>query len=62
MEFEYALSRVPLGPEIMIETAEHLSSFDGLVSTSNHLVSGEKLVWIKTTRPIWWTAELRAIT
>jgi len=36
-----------------------LSSFDGLVSTSNHLVPGEKVVYIKTTRPIWWTVELR---
>ncbi|KAG6807937.1 hypothetical protein H0H92_005962, partial [Tricholoma furcatifolium] len=36
------------------------SSFDGLVSTSNHLVPEEKEVRIKTSRPIWWTAELRA--
>ncbi|OBZ72122.1 Thiamin pyrophosphokinase 1 [Grifola frondosa] len=36
------------------------SSFDGLVSTSNHLVSGENTVWIKTTKPIWWTVELKA--
>ncbi|KIM39768.1 hypothetical protein M413DRAFT_446683 [Hebeloma cylindrosporum] len=35
------------------------SSFDGLVSTSNHLVPGERVVWIKTSQPIWWTAELR---
>ncbi|KAK2460877.1 hypothetical protein APHAL10511_007347 [Amanita phalloides] len=34
------------------------SSFDGLISTSNHLVPG-KNVWIKTTKPIWWTVELR---
>ncbi|RDB25974.1 thiamine pyrophosphokinase 1 [Hypsizygus marmoreus] len=38
---------------------EHPSSFDGMVSTSNHLVLEEKEVRIKTTRPIWWTAELR---
>ncbi|KAF5390636.1 hypothetical protein D9757_002752 [Collybiopsis confluens] len=37
---------------------DHPSSFDGLVSTSNHLVS-EKDVWIKTTKPIWWTVELK---
>ncbi|KAG6810486.1 hypothetical protein H0H92_011666 [Tricholoma furcatifolium] len=36
------------------------SSFEGLVSTSNHLVPEEKEVRIKTSRPIWWTAELRA--
>jgi len=35
------------------------SSFDGLVSTSNHLLCGEDLVWIKTSRPIWWTVELK---
>ncbi|KAJ7727282.1 thiamine pyrophosphokinase [Mycena maculata] len=35
------------------------SSFDGMVSTSNHLVPEENEVWIKTTNPIWWTAELR---
>jgi len=36
----------------------HPSSFDGLVSTSNHLVLG-KNVWVKTSKPIWWTVELR---
>ncbi|KAJ7494679.1 thiamine pyrophosphokinase [Mycena galericulata] len=36
------------------------SSFNGLVSTSNHLVPEENTVWIKTTKPIWWTAELRS--
>ncbi|KAG1746756.1 thiamine pyrophosphokinase [Suillus paluster] len=34
------------------------SSFDGLVSTSNHLVPGQD-VTIKTSKPIWWCAELR---
>ncbi|KAG0705648.1 thiamine pyrophosphokinase [Suillus ampliporus] len=34
------------------------SSFDGLVSTSNHLVPGQD-VMIKTSKPIWWCAELR---
>ncbi|KAF8841821.1 thiamine pyrophosphokinase [Paxillus ammoniavirescens] len=35
------------------------SSFDGLISTSNHLVPEEQFVTIKTSRPIWWCAELR---
>ncbi|KAF8127048.1 thiamine pyrophosphokinase [Boletus edulis] len=35
------------------------SSFDGLLSTSNHLVSTEPFVTIETSRPIWWCAELR---
>ncbi|KAG6865721.1 hypothetical protein C0991_012367 [Blastosporella zonata] len=38
---------------------DYPSSFDGLVSTSNHLVPEEKEVRIKTSSPIWWTAELR---
>jgi thiamine pyrophosphokinase len=38
------------------------SSFDGLVSTSNHLVPGQDEVWIKTSKPIWWTAELRSLS
>ncbi|KAJ4498692.1 thiamine pyrophosphokinase [Lentinula lateritia] len=36
----------------------HTSSFDGLVSTSNHLVPGVD-VWVKTSKPILWTIELR---
>ncbi|KAH6909000.1 thiamine pyrophosphokinase [Coprinopsis sp. MPI-PUGE-AT-0042] len=40
--------------------AETESSFDGMVSTSNHLVPGQN-VWIKTTKPIWWTMELKNI-
>ncbi|KAJ7593003.1 thiamine pyrophosphokinase [Mycena floridula] len=36
-----------------------LSSFDGMISTSNHLVLTEPIVWIKTSKPIWWTVELR---
>ncbi|KAJ6531734.1 thiamine pyrophosphokinase [Mycena capillaripes] len=36
------------------------SSFDGLISTSNHFLPDEESVWIKTTKPIWWTAELRS--
>ncbi|KAF9236264.1 thiamine pyrophosphokinase [Melanogaster broomeanus] len=38
---------------------ERESSFDGLVSTSNHLLPEEPFVTIKTSRPIWWCAELR---
>ncbi|KAF6757268.1 thiamine pyrophosphokinase [Ephemerocybe angulata] len=38
----------------------HESSFDGLVSTSNHLVPGQN-VGVRTTKPIWWTAELRPL-
>ncbi|TRM58540.1 thiamine pyrophosphokinase [Schizophyllum amplum] len=39
---------------------EHESSFDGLVSTSNHLDPEHDIVYVKTTKPIWWTAELRS--
>jgi len=35
------------------------SSFDGMISTSNHFLPNEN-VWIKTSKPIWWTAELRS--
>ncbi|KIM64033.1 hypothetical protein SCLCIDRAFT_1213867 [Scleroderma citrinum Foug A] len=35
------------------------SSFDGLVSTSNHLLPEEPFVAIQTSRPIWWCVELR---
>ncbi|KAJ7650320.1 hypothetical protein FB45DRAFT_779341, partial [Roridomyces roridus] len=41
-------------------TADQESSFDGLVSTSNHLVPEENQVWIRASNPIWWTAELRS--
>jgi len=40
---------------------EDMLSFDGLMSTSNHLIPDEKVVWIKTSRPIWWTVELRKL-
>jgi thiamine pyrophosphokinase len=43
-------------------TDDQLSSFEGLVSTSNHLDLGEEVVWIKTSKPIWWTAELKNMT
>jgi len=35
------------------------SHFGGVVSTSNHLVPEEPIVYVNTTEPIWWTAELR---
>jgi len=35
------------------------SGFDGLMSTSNHLVPEEDTVFVETSRPIWWAAELR---
>ncbi|ETW83088.1 hypothetical protein HETIRDRAFT_163496 [Heterobasidion irregulare TC 32-1] len=41
--------------------SDHVSGFDGLMSTSNHLVQEEDTVWIKTSRPIWWCAELKTI-
>jgi len=42
--------------------ADTLSSFGGLVSTSNHLVPAEDTVWIKTSKPIWWTVELKELS
>ncbi|KAI0649262.1 thiamine pyrophosphokinase [Trametes meyenii] len=41
---------------------EHPSSFDGMVSTSNHLLPEEPVVSVRTTKPIWWTMELRPLT
>lgn len=41
---------------------EHPSSFDGMVSTSNHLLPEEKEVKVTTSKPIWWTAELKQLT
>ncbi|KAJ4478168.1 thiamine pyrophosphokinase [Lentinula aciculospora] len=57
---------LPVGTESTILSTSGLrwnltncpSSFDGLVSTSNHLVSGEN-VWVKTSKPIVWTVELQ---
>jgi len=34
-----------------------VSSFDGLLSTSNHLA--EDYIYIKTSEPIWWCVERR---
>ncbi|GJE96603.1 thiamin pyrophosphokinase [Phanerochaete sordida] len=57
---------LPLGIDSTILTTSGLewnlteteSHFDGMVSTSNHLVPGEP-VRIKTTKPLFWTVELR---
>ncbi|KAI6044710.1 thiamine pyrophosphokinase [Pisolithus marmoratus] len=57
---------LPMGVDSTILTTTGLrwnlteaeSSFDGLVSTSNHLVPEEKFVTINTSRPIWWCVEL----
>jgi len=35
------------------------SSFDGLISTSNQFLPSEDTVWVRISRPICWTAELR---
>jgi hypothetical protein len=43
----------------MLFTAGTTSGFDGLVSTSNHLVPEEDSVFVETSRPIWWVVELR---
>ncbi|KAF8656841.1 hypothetical protein AX16_002389 [Volvariella volvacea WC 439] len=40
---------------------DYESSFDGMVSTSNQFLPEENLVTIKTSKPIWWTAELRPL-
>lgn len=40
-------------------TADTKSCFDGMVSTSNHLVPGEDVVYVKTSKPLLWTVELR---
>ena len=44
-----------------VTTADTSSSFDGLVSTSNHLLLGELVVTMRTTRPVWWIMELRPL-
>ena len=44
-----------------MSTDDEVSSFEGLVSTSNHLVPEENQVTVHTTRPIWWTVELKAL-
>lgn len=43
----------------VVPSANQTSGFDGLLSTSNHLVPDEDSVYIETSSPIWWVAELR---
>lgn len=58
---------LPLGIESTVLTTvglrwnltEEESSFDGLISTSNHLLPEERIVRIQTTKPIVFTAEIR---
>jgi thiamine pyrophosphokinase len=38
---------------------DETSGFGGLISTSNHLVPEEDTVFVETSRPILWVAELR---
>ncbi|KAI6007960.1 thiamine pyrophosphokinase [Pisolithus marmoratus] len=54
---------LPIGVDSTILTTTGLrwnlkSSFNGLISTSNHLVPEEFFVTINTSRPIWWCVEL----
>lgn len=56
MGLEYVALVTPLEPADL-QPADHESSFDGDISTSNWLASDN--IWIKTTAPIWWTIELR---
>ena len=52
--FSYSPHRV-----LTCSIADHESSFEGDISTSNWLASDK--VWIRTSRPIWWTIELKGI-
>ncbi|KAI0701204.1 thiamine pyrophosphokinase Thi80 [Cytidiella melzeri] len=59
---------LPVGIDTAVLTTQGLkwnltdteSSFDGMVSTSNHLLPEEPTVYIKTSKPIVWTVELKA--
>lgn len=35
------------------------TSFRGLISTSNHLLPSEPVVYLRTTRPVLWCVEIR---
>lgn len=37
------------------------TSLEGNLSTSNHLLPEEPVVWIETSKPILWTVEIRHI-
>ncbi|TBU32502.1 thiamine pyrophosphokinase [Dichomitus squalens] len=60
---------LPLGVDSTVLTTtglkwnltDQISSFDGLISTSNHLLPEEPVVTVKTTKPLWWTMELRPL-
>ncbi|KAI6096487.1 thiamine pyrophosphokinase, vitamin B1-binding domain-containing protein [Pisolithus croceorrhizus] len=51
-------STVPTTIGLRWNLTEARSLFDGLMSTSNHLVLKKKYVTINTSKPIWWCAEL----
>lgn len=42
---------------VMMMIDDDETSFDGLLSTSNHLV--EETIVVETDKPVVWTAELR---
>jgi hypothetical protein len=64
MESKYEFPKLSLRTPVayLAVAASNESSFDGLVSTSNHLLPEEEIVWIKTSKPIWWSAELKRLT
>jgi len=64
VELEYAFAFPTLRRQYInyLLEAGHLSSFDGMVSTSNHLVPEEKEVKVSTSKPIWWTVELKKLS
>lgn len=45
--------------DVKFVLADTESCFDGMVSTSNHLLPEEPTVYIKTSKPIVWTVELK---
>lgn len=59
MESEYVISLYIIHALLRCNLAERESCFDGMVSTSNHLVPNEQVVYVKTTKPIFWTVELQ---
>lgn len=62
VESQYVQTTTPRSYIVFIvPSAEHPSSFDGMVSTSNHLLPEEPVVTVRTTKPIWWTMELRPL-
>ena len=42
-----------------LSSVDWVTSFDGQISTSNHLVPSEPLVHITTSRPIMWCIEVK---